>query len=173
MILKTTRLTLRQLQLSDAAFVLRLYNDPSFLQHIGDKAVRSIEDAVANLQQGAMKSYSQYGYGMWLVENNQAQAIGLCGLIKRDYLTETDIGYAYLPEFFGKGYAFEAAAAVVAYAAEHTSLNTLVAIVSPDNQASKSLLVKLGFVPDGQVVVPDKNEMVDFYRIQLDKKPDL
>lgn len=170
-ICKTERLTLRELQLSDAEFVLRLYNDPSFLRHIGDKGVRTVEDAEQNVRQGAIASYAQYGYGMWLVENQRGQAIGLCGLIKRDFLAETDLGYAYLPEFFGLGYAYEAAVAVLAYVAEHSSLKTLVAIVSPDNLASKALLQKLGFEQDGQVLVPDKNEMVDFYRIQLDIKP--
>lgn len=173
MIAKTTRLTLRELELSDAAFALRLYNDPSFLQHIGDKGVRTIEDAGHNLQQGAIASYAQHGYGMWLVENHQGQSIGMCGLIKRDFLAETDLGYAYLPEYFGQGYAYEAAAAVLAYATEHTDLQTIAAIVSPANLASKSLLQKLGFEQDGQVLVPDKNEMVDFYRIYLVKKPDL
>lgn len=169
MIAKTNRLTLRELQLADAAFALRLYNEPSFLQHIGDKGVRTLADAEKNLQQGAIASYAQHGYGMWLVENQQGQAIGLCGLIKRDFLTETDLGYAYLPQYFGVGYAYEAASAVLAYAAAHTELKTLVAIVSPANLASKALLQKLGFVQHGQVLVPDKNEMVDFYRVQLEK----
>lgn len=169
MIAKTNRLILRELQLADAAFALRLYNEPSFLQHIGDKGVRTLADAEKNLQQGAIASYAQHGYGMWLVENQQGQAIGLCGLIKRDFLTETDLGYAYLPEFFGVGYAYEAASAVLAYAAAQTELKTLVAIVSPANLASKALLQKLGFVQHGQVLVPDKNEMVDFYRVQLEK----
>jgi len=172
-IAKTTRLTLRELQLTDAAFALRLYNEPSFLQHIGDKAVRTIAEAEKNLQQGAIASYAEHGYGMWLVENQQGQAIGLCGLIKRNFLAETDLGYAYLPEYFGQGYAYEAARAVLAYAAEHTALNTVVAIVSPANLASKSLLLKLGFEQHGQVLVPDKNEMVDFYRMYLTKKPAL
>lgn len=169
MIAKTNRLTLRELQLADAAFALRLYNEPSFLQHIGDKGVRTLADAEKNLQQGAIASYAQHGYGMWLVENQQGQAIGLCGLIKRDFLTETDLGYAYLPQYFGLGYAYEAASAVLAYAAAHTELKTLEAIVSPANLASKALLQKLGFVQHGQVLVPDKNEMVDFYRVQLEK----
>ncbi|GAA0660052.1 GNAT family N-acetyltransferase [Rheinheimera tangshanensis] len=169
MIAKTNRLTLRELQLADAAFALRLYNEPSFLQHIGDKGVRTLADAEKNLQQGAIASYAQHGYGMWLVENQQGQAIGLCGLIKRDFLTETDLGYAYLPQYFGLGYAYEAASAVLAYAAAQTELKTLVAIVSPANLASKALLQKLGFVQHGQVLVPDKNEMVDFYRVQLEK----
>jgi RimJ/RimL family protein N-acetyltransferase len=168
-IAKTNRLTLRELQLADAAFALRLYNEPSFLQHIGDKGVRTLADAEKNLQQGAIASYAQHGYGMWLVENQQGQAIGLCGLIKRDFLTETDLGYAYLPQYFGVGYAYEAASAVLAYAAAQTELKTLVAIVSPANLASKALLQKLGFVQHGQVLVPDKNEMVDFYRVQLEK----
>lgn len=169
MICKTTRLTIRELQLTDAAFALRLYNDASFLQHIGDKGVRTVEDAEKNLQQGAIASYAANGYGMWLVEDQQGQAIGLCGLIKRDFLAETDLGYAYLPEFFGQGYAYEAATAVLAYATEHTALKTVVAIVSPANLPSQSLLKKLGFEQDGQVQVPDKNEMVDFYRIRLNK----
>jgi RimJ/RimL family protein N-acetyltransferase len=169
MITQTARLTLRELQLTDAAFALRLYNDPSFLQHIGDKGVRTVEDAEKNLQQGAIASYAQHGYGMWLVENQQGQSIGMCGLIKRDFLTETDLGYAYLPEFVGQGYAYEAATAVLAYAAQHTALKTLVAIVSPDNLASKSLLEKLGFAQDGQVLVPDNNQMIDFYRLTIAK----
>lgn len=169
MIGKTARLTLRELQLSDADFVLRLYNEPSFLQHIGDKGVRTLAEAQTNLQQGALASYAEHGYGMWLVEDQQGRAIGLCGLIKRDFLTDTDLGYAYLPEFFGQGYAYEAATAVLAYAAKHTALKTLVAIVSPANLASKALLLKLGFVPQGQVLVPDKNERVDLYRIDLEK----
>jgi RimJ/RimL family protein N-acetyltransferase len=173
MMVQTARLTLHELQLTDAAFALRLYNDPSFLEFIGDKGVRTVEDAEKNLQQGAIASYAQHGYGMWLVKNQQGQSIGMCGLIKRDFLTETDLGYAYLPEFFGQGYAYEAASAVLAYAAEHTVLNTVVAIVSPANLASKALLQKLGFVQDGQVLVPDKNEMVDFYRIHLKKQPGL
>jgi RimJ/RimL family protein N-acetyltransferase len=171
LICKTLRLTLRELQLRDAAFALRLYSDPTFLRHIGDKGVRTVEDAENNLQQGAIASYAQHGYGMWLVENQQGQSIGMCGLIKRDFLTETDLGYAYLPEFFGMGYAYEAAQAVLAYAADHTALKTVVAIVSPANLPSKSLLQKLGFEQDGQVLVPDKNEMVDFYRMYLTKKP--
>lgn len=167
MIAKTPRLTLRELQRTDAAFALRLYNEPSFLQHIGDKGVRTLADAETNLQQGAIASYAEHGYGMWLVENQQGEAIGLCGLIKRDFLTETDLGYAYLPEYFGQGYAYEAASAVLAYAAKHTALTTVVAIVSPANLASKALLKKLGFTQHGQVLVPDKNEKVDFYRLQL------
>jgi RimJ/RimL family protein N-acetyltransferase len=167
MIIQTVRLTLRKLQLSDAEFVLKLYNDPSFLQHIGDKGVRTVAQAIQNLQQGAIASYVQHGYGMWLVENQQGQSIGLCGLIKRDFLNETDLGYAYLPEFFGQGYAFEAALAVLKYAKERTALSTVVAIVSEANAASKALLTKLGFVQHGQVLVPDKNEWVDFYRIQV------
>ena len=112
-ILETDRLILRQLSTEDAAFILELVNEPSFIQNIGDRGVRTLEDARAYILRVAISSYEKNGFGLYLVElKDSGQSIGMCGLIKRDGLEDVDIGYAFLPRFWLKGYAVEAAAAI-------------------------------------------------------------
>ncbi|WP_337840722.1 GNAT family N-acetyltransferase [Rheinheimera sp.] len=166
LMLTTERLIIRPLTLDDAAFALALYNEPSFLQYIGDKGVRTLADARSNLEQGALASYPKFGFGMYKVVLQDGTAIGLCGLIQRDFLPVPDLGYAYFPQFTGQGYALEAAQAVVAHA-RTLQLTELQAIVSPQNLASKKLLEKVGMLPIPPVLVPDKNEWVDAYQLIL------
>ncbi len=144
-LLKTERLILRELTLDDAPFILTLLNEPSFLRFIGDKKVRTLEDARQYMLNGPMASYAQNGFGLCLVELNDSQTpIGMCGLLKREDLPHPDIGFAFLPDFWGKGFAFEAAAAVMNDARERLKLNRVLAIVNPDNDASIKLLERLG-----------------------------
>ena len=146
LVLETERLNLRWLDSRDAAFILGLTNEPSWLKYIGDKGIRSLEDANNYIQSGPREMYQRLGFGLWLVELKQtADSIGLCGLIKRDTLDDVDIGFAFLPEFWRQGYALESAAATISYARETLKLGRLVAITSQDNQASGKLLKKLGF----------------------------
>lgn len=143
-VLETDRLILRWLSLEDAEFILRLLNEPSWLKFIGDKGVRTIEDARAYILKGPLEMYSRLGFGLYLVELREAGlAIGMCGLIKRDSLKDVDIGFAFLPAYWGRGYAYEAAAAVMTYG-KGLGLNRIVAITSPDNDRSAKLLEKLG-----------------------------
>lgn len=115
-VLETDRLILRWLSPEDAEFILRLLNEPSWLRFIGDKGVRTIEDARAYILKGPIDMYSRLGFGLYLVELKEpAFPIGMCGFIKRDSLEDVDIGFAFLPAYWGKGYAYEAAAAVMAY----------------------------------------------------------
>lgn len=138
------RLTLRELRDSDAPFILELLNDPAWLLHIGDKGVHSLDDARTYIANGPAASHARHGFGLDLVElKADATPIGLCGLIKRDTLPDVDIGYAFLPQFRGGGYAFEAGAAVIRHAQETLALPRVAAIVSPDNHASIRLLEKL------------------------------
>ena len=140
--LETSRLRLRPFTAEDAPFALRLLNEPSFLEHIGDKGVRTMEDARHYLETGPMLSYEVHGHGLLAVELKETgQAIGMCGLLKRPNLDDADLGYAFLPEAWGRGYALEAAQAVLADAQRARVL----AIVSQGNAASKRLLGKLGF----------------------------
>ena len=119
MILETDRLRLRKLLLDDAEFVLRLLNEPSFIQNIGDRGVRTIDDARAYILKGPIASYEKFGFGLWMVETRPTGVpIGICGLLKRDVLEDVDIGYALLPEFCSQGYALESASAVMSYANE-------------------------------------------------------
>ena len=146
MILDTERLQLRLLSLDDADFILRLLNEPSFIQNIGDRGVRTINDARAYILKGPIASYEKFGFGLWMVETRfESIPIGICGLLKRDVLADVDIGYALLPEFWSQGYALESASAVMSYASEKLGLKRVVAVVNSDNQSSIRLLEKMGF----------------------------
>jgi len=144
--LETERLTLRRLAPeTDAEFILRLLNEPSFLQYIGDKSVRTLDDARSYIRHGPMKSYEENGFGLYRVGlKESARAIGICGLIKRDTLPEPDIGFAFLPEYWSKGYAHESAAEVMRYARDVLRLDRILAITTPANEASARLLGKIG-----------------------------
>lgn len=144
--LETERLTLRHLTPeTDAEFILRLLNEPSFLKYIGDKSVRTLDDARDYVRNGPMKSYEENGFGLYRVGlKEDGSAIGICGLIKRDTLPEPDIGFAFLPEYWNKGYAHESAAEVMRYAGDVLRLERILAITSPDNEASGKLLGKIG-----------------------------
>jgi [ribosomal protein S5]-alanine N-acetyltransferase len=145
LVLETARLSLRRLTLDDAGFIYRLVNDPSWLRFIGDKNVRNLEDARRYLREGPLDMYERYGFGLWRVEEKGSGVpAGTCGLIKRDTLPDVDVGYALLPEFRGKGYAFEAAAAVLAHGNRAFGLRRIVAITSPGNDSSIRVLEKAG-----------------------------
>jgi [ribosomal protein S5]-alanine N-acetyltransferase len=151
-VLDTERLTLRKLSYDDAEFVLRLLNDPDFLRFIGDKGVRNLEDARGYLRTGPLASYDRFGFGLFRVElKDSGVPIGMCGLLKREVLADVDIGFAYLPEYRAKGYAFEAAAAIVSYAHREVGLIRLAGVTKPDNTGSIRLLEKLGLELVGKV----------------------
>ena len=129
----------------DAEFILKLVNEPSFICFIGDKGVRNHADAVQYIQTGPIASYERFGFGMYLVELRENRVpIGMCGLVKRDSLPDVDVGFAFLPAFWSKGYAFEAATAVKVYGKDVLGLSRLVAITNPDNESSIKLLEKIG-----------------------------
>jgi ribosomal-protein-alanine N-acetyltransferase len=144
-VLETERLNLRKLDAGDAAFILELLNDPSFLQNIGDRGVRTLEDAARYISEGPVESYARHGFGLWLVElKDTHQPTGICGLVKRDTLPDADIGYAFLPRFRARGYAYESAAAVKSYASGALGLRRVLAIVNPKNAGSIKVLEKIG-----------------------------
>ena len=168
-VIETARLALRQLTPDDAAFMVELLNDPSFLRYIGDRGVRTLDDARRYVETGPMASYERFGFGLYLVMGRlkpaltggsgepvparaggeadaSGEAMGICGLLKRDALPEPDVGFAFLPRFWGQGYAYESASAVLARGRDTHGLKRVLAITSPDNVASIGLLGKLGFV---------------------------
>ncbi len=144
-VLETDRLILRRLSVEDAEFIFRLLNEPSFLRYIGDKGVRTITDARDYILQGPIRSYERFGFGLYLAElKNGGIPIGICGLLKREALADVDIGFAFLPQFWKKGYAFESATAVMAYGRDVIGIRRLVAITDSDNTSSINVLGKLG-----------------------------
>lgn len=145
-ILQTDRLILQKLTLSDAGFILRLVNEPAWLRFIGDRGVRTLEDARQYILNGPMKSYEQFGFGLYRVAMKESEiSLGMCGLIKREALEDVDIGFAFLPEFWGQGYAYEVASAVLALGKNTFGLKRIAAITDPDNSSSIKLIEKLGF----------------------------
>ncbi len=163
-VLTTERLSLRWLSLDDADFIIRLLNQPSFIRHIGDRGVRTADDARRYIEHGPLHSYREHGYGLYLVElKADAMPIGICGLVKRDTLPDADIGFAFLPEHWSRGYAREAATAVLDYAGEVLGLKRLLAITSPDNDASGKLLGKLGFKYVRLIRLADKDDEVKLF----------
>lgn len=145
-VLETSRLVLRHFTADDASFVLRLLNEPSFIENIGDRGVRTVEDAVAYLNGGPIASYARNGHGLnAVVLRDTGEPIGMCGLLRREQFADADVGYSFLPEFWRRGYAAEAVAAVVEHGRRTLGLPTIIAIVSPHNTASSALLEKLGF----------------------------
>jgi ribosomal-protein-alanine N-acetyltransferase len=145
-ILQTERLVLRRLGPGDAPFILRLLNEPSWLANIGDKGVRTVADAQRYIETGPVESYGRLGFGLYQVRLiSSDEPIGMCGLLKRETLEHADLGFALFPEFWGNGYAQEAAAGVLSYARNKLGLARIVAIVARDNDASRRVLETLGF----------------------------
>jgi ribosomal-protein-alanine N-acetyltransferase len=143
--LETARLVLRRLDFADAPFLVTLLNQPSFIANIGDRGVRNVEDAHRYLREGPHAMYDRYGFGLWLVARKADRTpLGMCGLLKRDILPDVDLGYAYLPEFWGQGYAVEAAAATLRHGARKFGLTRVIGVVSQGNSASIRVLEKIG-----------------------------
>ncbi|EJS05266.1 GNAT family N-acetyltransferase [Bacillus sp. TH22] len=144
-VLETERLTLRWLDVKDAPFILELVNDPAWIQFIGDKGIKNLEDAKKYILNGPVDMYNKMGFGLYLVERKEdLTPLGMCGLIKRDSLEDVDIGFAFLEKFRSKGYGYESAAAVIEYGVQKLGLKRIVAITSIDNVASGTLLEKVG-----------------------------
>ena len=162
-IASTERLTLRRLVPGDAPFIVRLLNDAAFLEHIGDKGVRTIEDAETYLNEGPIASYRRHGHGLYGVALSETgELIGISGLLKRDEYDDIDLGYAFLPEFRGGGFALEAGAAVLRVAWDVIGARKVIALVAPANAASIRVLEKLGFGPSA--IAPAKPDTIVFER---------
>jgi RimJ/RimL family protein N-acetyltransferase len=164
MVTETERLVLRCLTPEDATFILGLLNEPSFIENIGDRGVRTLEAARGYLEQGPIASYRDNGYGLYMVERRDDGAqLGICGLVKRPYLDDADIGFAFLPAYWAQGYALEASLAVMAHARDPLGLARVLAIVSPGNQRSIRLLRKLGLEYQRTMDLPPPGGTVEVF----------
>ena len=162
-VLETERLALRWLGAADAHFMLELMNDPHWLRYIGDRGIRSIEAAREYIN-GVRAMYARLGFGLYVVELKDVDtAMGICGLIKRDWLEDVDLGFAFLARFRGNGYACEAASATLDYAESAVGLRRVVAIVSPENHHSRRLLARLGMQFERMVHPPLDADAVCLY----------
>lgn len=144
--IETARLALTRLSADDSEFIIRVLNEPSFLRYIGDRGVRTLDDARRYIREGPAAGYARYGHGLMRVGlKSGGTPIGMCGVLRRDTLPEPDLGFSLLPEYWSQGYAFEAAEAVMRHARDVLHLDRILAITTTDNEPSMRLLGKLGF----------------------------
>lgn len=158
-VLETERLNLRELCADDAPFMLELLNDPDFLDNIGDRNVRTLDDARRHIEEKYLDHYARHGFGIYLVARKRDGAsIGMCGLVNRDTLDDVDIGYAMLPSYRRRGYTLEAARATLDFAHDVLGLDRVVALTWLDNDASASLLDKLGMTYESTIRLAEGEE---------------
>lgn len=163
-VLETERLALRKLSSNDAEFILELLNEPSFIKNIGDKGVRTRNDAVQYIQNGPVASYERFGFGLYLVQLKGSGApIGICGLLKRETLQDIDVGFAFLPRFWSKGYAVESAAAVMDHGRKVLGIGRIVAITAPENYGSIKVLEKIGLRFEGVIRLSEGEREIKFF----------
>ena len=163
-VLETERLVRQYFRTDDADFIVRLLNEPSFIEHIGDKGVRTVEEAYQYLLTGPMDSYERFGYGLNMVElKDTGEPIGMCGLVRRENLEDADIGYAFLEKYWSNGYAKESAEAVLEHARNTLRLDRIVAIVTPENHSSIKLLEKVGLTFERMIRMSDDDEELQFF----------
>jgi RimJ/RimL family protein N-acetyltransferase len=148
--LSTERLELRPFDAGDEPFILALLNDPDWIRFIGDRNIRTLTDAGGYIER-ILKSQARFGFSLLRVALKDDTPIGMCGLIKRDNFEDIDIGFAFMPDYRGQGYARESAEAVRDYAIEVLGLDRLVAFTDLENHASGKLLERLGFTYEGEI----------------------
>ena len=157
-VIETKRLILRKFTVEDAAFMLELLNTSDWLRFIGDRNVRTLEQAEQYLLNGYIKSYQNYGFGFYVVVVKETQeSIGICGIVKRESLEDVDIGFAFFQQFMGKGYGYESAIAVLSYALNDLKIKRIVAIVDPENVVSVALIKKIGLQFEKMIQVSPKD----------------
>jgi RimJ/RimL family protein N-acetyltransferase len=167
-VIETERLILRRLHVGDAEFIFELVNDPDWLRYIGDKGVKTLDDACNYIRTGPMAMYERFGFGLLMVESKEdGTPIGICGLLKRDTLDDVDIGFAFLPAFRAQGYARESAAATLAYARNVQNIERVIAIASPDNHDSARLLEKIGLRFEKLLQLSDHGDEVKLFAIDF------
>ncbi len=163
-IISTSRLELREICEEDAPFILELLNTPSWLKFIGDRNLHSTEDAKKYIVNRFIPGYKTFGFGFYLTklkENNTP--IGICGIVKRDFLEHVDIGFAFLPQYEGKGYGYESASAVMEYAQKTLEITTIAGITNSNNKSSIALLEKLGLRFQKMILLPNETEEIMFF----------
>jgi RimJ/RimL family protein N-acetyltransferase len=167
-VLGTPRLSLRRLTSVDSAFMAELMNEPAYIENIGDRGVRTSADAVKYIEEKYLASYARHRFGLYLVELKEgAVPIGICGLVKRDSLDHPDLGFAYLHRFWSRGYATEAATAMLAHAWGPLGLSYVYGLVSPRNARSIHLLVNLGFGLVRRSILPGQAAESHLYGVEL------
>lgn len=164
---ETSNLVIRRFTTHDDTFIFELLNTPTWKKFIGERNIHSTLEAINYLHNGPLALYAQYGYGPWLVALKETnQPIGMCGLFKRDYLDKPDLGFAFLPGFEGKGFAYESCMASLKYVTDNYNIEFLYATTTDINSRSQRLLERCGFIRNGKITPPGEEELL-LYRFSL------
>ncbi|WP_286829664.1 MULTISPECIES: GNAT family N-acetyltransferase [Kordiimonas] len=162
--IETERLRLREATLDDADLALQIYNSPGFIEFVGDRGLRTTDDAKAYLEKNLLGSYAKNGFGLYIVElKASGEPVGMCGLVDRPGLDAPDIGFTFLPDHMRMGYGYESAAAVLDYGRNKLGMTRILAIVDPKNAKSIGLIEKLGMVFDRKIQLPGDDERISQY----------
>lgn len=168
-VLTTERLSLRRVAIADAPFILGLFSEEQFLRFIGDKGLRSLDDARRYIRDVPLADYAAHNYGAYMVRRaDTGTDIGLCGLYQRANLDAPDLGFAFIEASCGQGFAAEAARGVIAHARDDLHLREIAALVDPGNDRSRHLLDKLGFVRESSFRLPGETKDLCLYRLGIE-----
>jgi RimJ/RimL family protein N-acetyltransferase len=162
-VIDTARMRLRELNFDDAEFILKLLNEAGFLRYIGDKGVRTLTDAREYILKGPMDSYQRNGFGLFAACLRDGTPIGICGLVRREGLSDPDVGFAFLSPYWSKGYAVESAAAVLSHARRELNIARIVAITSIDNRGSIAVLEKIGLKFEAMIRLTEQSEELKLF----------
>lgn len=163
-IVKTNRLLLREASTDDSEFILKLINEPAWHEFISKHSIDTIEKASEYIEQKMKAMYQTLGFGLWVVEKtDDATPIGICGLLKRDSLQYIDLGFAFLADYWGQGFALEASIGCLKYASNEIKSQKILAITDPSNTRSVKLLEKAGFIYESNFSHPGSDEILSLY----------
>lgn len=164
MLISSNRLHLSEFSLKDASFFFELVNDPDWIKYIGDRNIKTISDSESYLIDKIIPNYKQFGFGFYVVRLKESNLpIGMCGLIKRDWMSYVEIGYAFLNKHRGKGYAIEASIATKKYAKEEIGISKIAALTDVDNEKSGNLLNRLGLEFERLISYPGEQKKCKLY----------
>ncbi len=171
-IFQTERLSLHALTDDDAPWMFRLLNEPSFIQFIGDKGIKTLEDAKKYISERAAKSYEKWGYGLYGVKHKvSGEFIGICGLVKREALDDPDVGFAFFPEHWSQGYAVESATGALTFARDRLKLSRVLGVTALENQASIRVLEKIGLRFERLIRFGDHGPESRLFSVDFKSKP--
>lgn len=166
--LETERLRLSQLTYDDSEFIRGLVNEPSFKRYIGDRGVRTIDDAREYLRKGPIGSYENHGFGLYLVSlRDDDTPLGICGFVKREEFDHPDLGFAFLQQYWENGYAYESSIAAIEHARKDLGFSHIIAMADSDNGSSLRLLEKLGFLFEKMIRMPGESEDICRYALDI------
>ena len=152
--LVTARTLLRRFTLDDIEALYLLTTIPAVIRYVGNTPIASHEAVIETLKTRLLRDYEVYGYGRFAVVWKATGAvIGFCGVKYLEEIGENELGYRYLPEFWGQGVAKESCRAVIDHAREALKLRRLISLIHPENEGSKNVVRKLGFTYESTQVI--------------------